>query len=62
MKKKAALLTYAPRKVTPGGKELQQFLNTFPGIFLKEDGKLGPKTSDACLLIFGRYLEGDSRA
>jgi hypothetical protein len=48
--------------VTPGGFELQRFLNRFPGIFLKDDGKLGPRTSEACKQIFGCYLAGDPRA
>lgn len=61
MAKKAASLRYAPKKVTPGGIELQRFLNGFPDIFLKEDGKLGQKTSDACRKILGHYLIGDSR-
>jgi lysozyme family protein len=55
------MFTYAPRKVTAGGSELQRFLNRFPGIFLKEDGKLGPKSSAACKQIFGWYLKGDPR-
>lgn len=59
--KKAALFTYAPKRVTPGGVELQRFLNRFPGIFLKEDGKLGAMTSNACRQIFGHYLAGDPR-
>lgn len=58
----APLLTFAPKKVTPGGAELQRFLNGFPGIYLREDGKLGPKSSDACMQIFGHYLDGDPRA
>ena len=60
--KQAALYAYAPKKVTPGGFELQRFLNRFPGIFLKDDGKLGPRTSEACKQIFGWYLAGDPRA
>lgn len=59
--KKAALLRYTPNKETPGGRELQRFLNTFPGIFLKEDGVLGKRTSAAYKRIFGRYLSGDPR-
>jgi lysozyme family protein len=55
------LFTYAPKKVTAGGSELQRFLNRFPGIFLREDGKLGAKTSAACRRLFGRYLAGDPR-
>lgn len=59
--KKSVLFSYAPSKVTPGGIELQHFLNGFPDIFLKEDGKLGEKTSDALKQIFGHYLAGDPR-
>ncbi|MDB5872059.1 MAG: hypothetical protein JWQ07_1501 [Ramlibacter sp.] len=55
-------LRYAPKVVTPGGAELQRYLNTFPGIFLREDGKLGPRTSDAYKQVFGQYLKGDPRA
>ena len=55
-------LRYRPNAVSPGGVELQRFLNGFPGIFLREDGKLGPKTSDACRQVFGHYLAGDPRA
>ncbi len=53
---------YAPNIVTPAGTELQKFLNQFPGVFLKEDGKLGRRTSEAYKRIFGRYLIGDPRA
>lgn len=62
MARSSALLKYAPTKVTPGGLELQKFLNQFPGIFLKEDGKLGDRTSEANYRIFGVYLSGDPRA
>lgn len=58
---KSALFTYSPKKVTPGGIEFQKFLNRFPGIFLKEDGMLGEKTSTACKQVFGHYLSGDPR-
>ena len=47
--------------MTPGGIELQQFLNRFPGIFLREDGKLGPNSSAAYRQVFGHYLAGDPR-
>lgn len=59
---RTGVLGYAPSKVTPGGMELQQFLNRFPGIFLREDGKLGQRTSDAFMEVFGQYLLGDPRA
>jgi lysozyme family protein len=61
MQGRAALFRYAPNTVTPGGVELQKFLNQFPGLFLKEDGKLGKNTSDAYKRIFGRFLIGDPR-
>jgi len=60
-RRKAAFFRYSPRRVTPGGVELQAFLNGMPGIYLKEDGRLGPRTSDACKRVFGRYLVGDPR-
>nr|WP_315196180.1 hypothetical protein [uncultured Aquabacterium sp.] len=56
-----AALRYNTRGVTPGGLALQRYLNTFPGIFLREDGILGEKTSNACRQVFGRYLSGDPR-
>lgn len=59
---KSPLFKYAPSEVTPAGIELQQFLNRFPDIFLKADGKLGEKTSNACKKLFGFYLSGDPRA
>lgn len=57
----APLFTYSPGKVTPGGVELQHYLNSLPGVFLKEDGKLGEKTSNACKQAFGHYLADDPR-
>ena len=57
-----AALRFAPTKLTVGGAELQHYLNSFPDIFLKEDGKLGSRTSDAFKQVFGRYLDGDPRA
>lgn len=55
------VLRFAPKTVTPRGAELQRFLNGFPGIFLREDGKLGPRTSDAYQQVFGQRLLGDPR-
>lgn len=43
------------------GEELQKFLNRFPGVYLKEDGWPGEKTSDAFKKITGYYLIGDPR-
>lgn len=62
MARKAPLFSYAPRSVTPGGVDLQRFLNGLPGLFLKEDGVLGPKTSLACEQVFGFRLRGDPEA
>jgi lysozyme family protein len=41
--------------------ELQRFLNTVPGIFVKIDGVPGEKTSDAFKAVTGRHLPGDPR-
>jgi lysozyme family protein len=62
LQKSGGVLRYKPNTVTPGGIELQQFLNRFPGIFLREDGKLGPNSSAAYRQVFGHYLAGDPRA
>jgi lysozyme family protein len=59
---KGPILRYAPSVVTAEGKQLQRFLNGFPGTVLREDGKLGVGTSDAFKRITGRYLAGDPRA
>lgn len=42
-------------------KELQTFLNTFPGVYVKVDGIPGQKTSDAFKAVTGRFLDGDPR-
>ena len=42
--------------------ELQRWLNTFAGIFLKVDGICGDKTSEAYRQVTGSYLPGDPRA
>lgn len=54
-------LRFKPGAVQPGAVALQQFLNRFPGIFLREDGKLGEKSSDAYKQVFGHFLAGDPR-
>jgi lysozyme family protein len=43
-------------------RELQRFLNTVPGVFVKVDGIAGPKTSDAHRRVTGHFLAGDPRA
>jgi len=42
-------------------KELQRWLNTFPGIFVKVDGVPGNRTSEAYKKVTGSYLPGDPR-
>jgi lysozyme family protein len=42
--------------------DLQRWLNTFPGIFVKVDGVPGDRTSDAYKKVTGAYLPGDPRA
>jgi lysozyme family protein len=41
--------------------DLQRWLNTFPGIFVKVDGVPGDRTSEAYRKVTGSYLPGDSR-
>ncbi len=40
-KAKGPILRYAPKVTTEEGKQLQRFLNGFPGTVLREDGQLG---------------------
>jgi hypothetical protein len=42
--------------------DLQRWLNTFPGIFVKVDGVPGDRTSDAYRQVTGSFLPGDPRA
>lgn len=56
------LLRYAETKSSPWVMALQRVLNTLPGIFVKVDGRAGPKTSEAFHRVTGRYLLGDPRA
>lgn len=42
--------------------ELQRWLNTFPGIYVKVDGHPGNRTSDAFRRVTGMFLPGDPRA
>ncbi|MGZ8782251.1 MAG: hypothetical protein ACXWZB_01995 [Gaiellaceae bacterium] len=62
VKAKGPLLRYAPKLVSEEGKQLQRFLNGFPGIVLREDGQLGEGTSDAFRRLTGHFLAGDPRA
>lgn len=52
---------YSPRREQPRAQDLQRFMNTFNGISLRVDGKLGPMTSSAVHDLLGYHLKGDSR-
>ncbi|MEK6726810.1 MAG: hypothetical protein AABY54_09750 [Deltaproteobacteria bacterium] len=49
-----------PMSVSRAG-ELQRWLNTFPGMFVKVDGVPGARTSDAYKRATGHYLPRDPR-
>lgn len=55
------LLRYAEADFSPWVEKFQQFLNILPGLFVKVDGRAGPRTSDAFFKLTGRYLPGDPR-
>jgi len=57
----APLVEYSPKKYSVHAEELQKYLNTIPGIFVKVDGLAGPLTSSAFKKVTGRYLKGDPR-
>lgn len=48
-------------RILERGEDLQRFLNTFPGISVRVDGKPGEKTSDAVYQTLGFHLKGDPR-
>ena len=54
-------LRWSGNRVLKYGDDLQQFLNTLPGIELGVDGKLGERSSDAFAHATGRRLLGDPR-
>ena len=55
------IVRYSKSGKIPFGQELQEFLNKFPGIYVKPDGWPGEKTSDAFKIVTGHYLAGDPR-
>ena len=60
------LVRYSRRKFareedTRRALDLQHWLNSFPGIFVKEDGVPGDRTSEAYRKVTGSYLPGDPR-
>lgn len=48
-------------EVVKRAEDLQNWLNTFPGIFVKPDGVPGNRTSEAYKKVTGVYLPGDPR-
>ncbi|MEM9293004.1 MAG: hypothetical protein AAGD01_15090 [Acidobacteriota bacterium] len=50
---------YRPDQEVEEARELQRFLNTFYGIYLRVDGFAGPRTSAAFEEVTGFRLEGD---
>lgn len=56
------LLRYDETEISPWVEALQLFLNTLPGIYVKVDGRAGPRTSEAFRKVAGLYLLGDPRA
>ena len=56
------LLVYSHSQKKPYAEDLQRFLNQFPDVHLKPDGKPGKNTSDAFRKVTGYYLKGDPRA
>jgi lysozyme family protein len=55
------LLRYDEIDISPWVEALQGFLNTLPGIYVKVDGRAGPRTSAAFRQFAGVYLPGDPR-
>ena len=61
------VVAYATKKsadplVVQQAEDLQRWLNTFPGVFVKVDGVPGTRTSEAYRKVTGAYLDGDPRA
>lgn len=49
-------------EIIEAARKLQEWLNTFPGIHLRVDGWPSERTSNAFLMVTGRYLPGDPRS
>jgi lysozyme family protein len=56
------LLRYNESVSSPWIEALQRFMNTLPGIYVKVDGRAGPRTSKAFYTLAGLYLLGDPRS
>ncbi len=57
-----AMVKSADSSIVKRVQDLQRWLNTFPGIFVKPDGVPGNKTSEAYQMVVGSYLPGDPRS
>jgi lysozyme family protein len=55
------LVVFSETQFSPTAKTLQIALNKLPGIFLRDDGVPGSRTSDAFRKVTGRFLSGDPR-
>ncbi|MFP3867731.1 MAG: hypothetical protein ACLFUU_06180 [Desulfobacteraceae bacterium] len=62
VKEAKSLLCYSESEPSAIVGELQIFLNTVPGIYVRVDCYPGPKTSEAFRKVTGYYLHGDPRA
>ncbi len=62
LRREQPLLHYSRRGPVPYAAELQTFLSSLPGIYLKPDGWPGERTSNAFYTATGYYLDGDPRA
>ena len=56
------LMRYDESVTSPWVEALQCFMNTLPGIYVKVDGRAGPRTSEAFCKLAGLYLLGDPRS
>lgn len=56
------LVRYDPKTFSDNALLLQEALNRFPGVFLREDGLAGKRTSAALKRVTGHFLLGDPRA
>jgi lysozyme family protein len=54
-------VVFSATLVSDAARSLQQALNNFPGIQLREDGIAGRHTSDAYKQVTGHFLQGDTQ-
>jgi len=56
------LLRFDECIASPWVEAMQRFMNSLPGVYLKVDGRAGPRTSEAFYRLAGLYLPGDPRS